>query len=167
MLRLGGALEVPDADLSAARPATQQTFETWDQPYPDPFQKALAAFVDLPDDYAAQTAAAANAASGAQHRQRPADHRAALRPVARADPAAADQSDGTPAPNPTNWVHRLNLDPRFRVPAAIGASVVETNAEAYMDDAWQQIGDVLAANQRIRQLHLASRRVEQLVRSLI
>ena len=63
--------------------------------------------------------------------------------------------DGTPAPNPTNWVHRLNLDPRFRVPAAFGADVVETNAEEYMNDAWQQIGDVLAANQRIRQLHLA------------
>ena len=27
--------------------------------------------------------------------------------------------DGTPAPNDTNWVHRLNLDPRFRVAAAL------------------------------------------------
>ena len=60
------------------------------------------------------------------------------------------ERDGTPCANPTNWVHKLNLDPRFRVPAGFGADVVEANAEAYMNDAWQQIGDVLAANQRIR-----------------
>ena len=39
-------------------------------------------------------------------------------------------SDGTTAPNSTNWVHRLNLDPRFRVPANYGAEIVEANAEA-------------------------------------
>ena len=33
-----------------------------------------------------------------------------------------------------------------------------------MNDAWQQIGDVLAANQRIRSLHLAHRGVVALVR---
>ena len=53
-------------------------------------------------------------------------------------------------------MHRLNLDPRFRVPAHFGTDVVETNAEEYMDDAWQQIGDVLAANARIRRLQLAT-----------
>ena len=53
-------------------------------------------------------------------------------------------------------MHRLNLDPRFRVAAAFGAEVVEANAESYMDDAWQQIGDVLAANAQIRRLHLAT-----------
>ena len=65
-------------------------------------------------------------------------------------------SDGTPADNSTNWVHNLNLDPRFRVPASFATDVVETNAEAYMDYAWQQIGDVLAANQKIRHLQLAT-----------
>ena len=64
--------------------------------------------------------------------------------------------DGTPAPNPQNWVHRLNLDPRFRVAAGFGADVVQANQEAFVDDAWQQIGDVLAANSRIRFLHLAT-----------
>ena len=63
--------------------------------------------------------------------------------------------DGSPDPNPTNWVHKLNLDPIYRVPAHFGAEVVETNAEEYMNDAWQQIGDVLAANARIRRLLLA------------
>ncbi len=155
VLRLGGALEVPDADLSAADLAARQAFETWDQPYPDPFQKALAAFVNLPDDYAAQTAAAANAASGLSTDPDPLITAPLYGEWHALTQRLLTNRDGTPAPNPTNWVHRLNLDPRFRVPAAIGATVIETNAEAYMNDAWQQIGDVLAANQRIRQLHLA------------
>ena len=96
VLRLGGALQVPDADLDPAELAERRRYENWDQPYPDAFQKALAAFINLPDDYAAQSAAAANAASGLragrQRRSRPADHGAAVRPLARADPAAADQA---------------------------------------------------------------------------
>jgi hypothetical protein len=159
VLRLGGALQVPDADLSKADLLKRNQYENWDQPYPDPFQKALASFINLPDAYAAQSAADANAASG-------------LGPDVASDPDPLitaplygrwhaltqhllTNRDGTAAPNPTNWVHRLNLDPRFRVAASFGAAVVETNAEQYMNDAWQQIGDVLAANQRIRQLHLA------------
>ena len=42
------------------------------------------------------------------------------------------------------------------MPAGFGADVVEANAEEYMNDAWQQIGDVLAANALIRRLHLAT-----------
>jgi hypothetical protein len=159
ILKLGGALRVPDADLSAAELADRQTYEKWDQPYPDEFQRKLAAFVDLPDDYAAQPPAAANAASG-------------LGPGVDDDPdplitaplygrwhaltqRLLTNRDGTPAANADNWVHELNLDPRFRVAAGFGTDVVETNAESYMNAAWQQIGDVLAANQRIRRLQLA------------
>jgi hypothetical protein len=160
VLRLGGALQVPDADLDPEQLKQRNIYENWDQPYPDSFEKSLAAFVNLPDDYAAQTAAAANAASN-------------LGPGVSDDPdplitaplycrwhaltqRLLTNRDGTPAPDDTNWVHRLNLDPRFRVPAALGARVVEANAESYMDDAWQQIGDVLAANALIRRLHLAT-----------
>ncbi len=42
------------------------------------------------------------------------------------------------------------------MPAGFAADVVESNAEPYMNDAWQQIGDVLAANDRIRGFHLAT-----------
>jgi hypothetical protein len=159
VLRLGGALRVPDADLNATDLAERQKYENWDQPRPHPFQKALAAFVDLPDDYAAATSAAANAASG-------------LGPGVDDDPdpfitaplygrwhaltqRLLTNRDGTPAPHIDNWVHDLNLDPRFRVGAGFGTDVVETNAEEYMNDAWQQIGDVLEANHRIRRLQLA------------
>ena len=87
-----------------------------------------------------------------RRRSRSADHRAALRPLARAHAAAADRTRRHAAPTTTtNWVHRLNLDPRFRVPAGFGTDVVAGRTpEEYMDDAWQQIGDVLEANARIR-----------------
>ena len=147
VLRLGGALQVPDADLTAAQLAERKAFENWDQPYPDAFQRALAAFVNLPDDYAA---------SGIGGDPDP----LITAPLYGRWPSLTQRlltnRDGTPAPDDTNWVHRLNLDPRFRVPAAYGAQVVETNAESYMNDAWQQIGDVLAANAQIRRLHLAA-----------
>ncbi len=160
ILSLGGALEVPDADLSAADKAERDKYENWDQPYPDAFEVALAKFINLADDYSRQTAAAANTASG-------------ISPGVTGDPdplitsplygrwhaltqRLLFESDGSAAPNPTNWVHRLNLDPRFRVPANFGTDVVEANAERYMNHAWEQIGDVLQANQTIRRLHFAT-----------
>jgi len=160
VLRLGGALEVPDADLSAADKAVRDAYENWDQPAPDPFVGALASFINLPDDYATQTPADANAAS-------------AIGPGISDDPdplitlplygrwhaltqRLLTQRDGTPAPNAGNWLHRLNLDPRLRIPASYGAEVVEANAEQYMNYAWEQIGDVLQANQSLRRLHFAT-----------
>ena len=66
ILRLGGALRVPDADLDERRAGRASTkYENWDAAVPAPVPAALAAFVNLADDYAAQTAAAdANAATG-------------------------------------------------------------------------------------------------------
>jgi hypothetical protein len=158
VLRLGGALQVPEADLDSAQLKERNDFENWDEPYPHDFQKRLAAFVNLPDDYAAHTAADANAASG-------------LGAAATQDPdplitaplygcwhaltqRLLRKRDGSPADHDRNWVHELNLDPRFRVPAGFGTDVIQQNAEEYMHDAWQQIGDVLEANSRIRRLHL-------------
>jgi hypothetical protein len=158
ILRLGGALQVPDADLTDQQKQDRAKYENWDQPYPNTFEKALAAFIDLPDDYQAQTAAAANAASGLGIGVTDDPDPLITAPLYGRWHALTQrlltERDSTPAPNPENWVHRLNLDPRFRVPAGFGADVVETNAEEYMNDAWQQIGDVLAANARIRGLHL-------------
>jgi len=159
VLRLGGALQVPSQDLTPDEQTRRDQYDNWDQPYPQPFQKALAAFIDLPDDYAAQDAASANAASALGPRVSDDPDPLITAPLYGRWHALTQRlltgRDGTPAPNPTNWVHKLNLDPRFRVPAASGAGVVEANAEEYMNDAWQQIGDVIAANQLIRRLHLA------------
>ena len=171
ILRLGGALEVPDADLSAADKATRDMYENWDQPYPDPFEVALAKFINLPNDYANQTPAAANASSGITPSGAGISQPIVPDIANDPDPLITSplygrwhaltqrvlfNSDGTTAPNATNWVHRLNLDPRFRVPANYGVEIVEANAEEYMNYAWQQIGDVLQANQNIRRLHFAT-----------
>ena len=171
ILRLGGALEVPDADLSNADKADRDKYEMWDQPYPDPFEVSLAKFINLPDDYATQTPAAANAASGITPST--AGIAQPIVPDIANDPDPLITSplygrwhaltqrvlfnlNGTTASNSTNWVHRLNLDPRFRVAANYGAEVIEANAEEYMNYAWEQIGDVLQANQNIRRLHFAT-----------
>ena len=55
-------------------------------------------------------------------------------------------------------MHELNLDPRFRVAAGFGTGVVQDKQEDYMDAAWEQVGDVLEANQRIRSAQLAQGR---------
>jgi hypothetical protein len=161
ILPLGGALRVPDADLTPEQLAVRQKYDAWDQQtYPVGFEKKLAAFVNLPDDYAAADAKTANAATE-------------IGPGVSDDPdplitpplygrwhaltrRLLYNRDGSPVDNRANWVHRLNLDPRYRVAAGLGADVVEQNAEAYMNAAWEQVGDVLAANQRVRRLHFAS-----------
>lgn len=53
------------------------------------------------------------------------------------------------------WVRDLNLDPRHRVVAAMGTAVVQMDQEALMASAWQQLGDVTAINQRLKQAQLS------------
>lgn len=61
--------------------------------------------------------------------------------------------------SPTNeslkWINNANLDPRFRLFAGAGAEVVRKNQEQYMQIAWEQIGEVMEANRKIRQLQLS------------
>lgn len=45
------------------------------------------------------------------------------------------------------WLHDLNTDPRHRAAAGIGAEVVRANQEEYVDAAWAQVGEVVAANE--------------------
>ncbi|MFC5830966.1 hypothetical protein [Nonomuraea insulae] len=161
VLPLGGALRVPDVPIDLA--------ENWDNfhgapptgtPYPHPFEQALAAVVNLADDYQRHTPADANAAVQG------------LAAPGAADPVIAPplygrwhaltsrlltRQDGSPLPaaDIRNWVHRLNLDPRFRVAANLGGEVVRAHDEELMAAAWEQVGDVLAANGRIRAAQLA------------
>lgn len=50
-----------------------------------------------------------------------------------------------------NWVNQLNLDPRNRLVAGLGAEVVRRNQEDYMERAWQQFGQLFDANAFMRQ----------------
>ena len=158
ILRMGGALRAPLAILSTEERAELDAYEAWAAPYPHIFQRQLAAFVNLADTYQAEG------------------------PSANADPVLADavnddpdpmitppiygrwhalterlldQADGTPAQHRENWVHDLNLDPRFRSAAGFGTAMVQRDQETYMEGAWDQIGDVLEANRRIRLAHFA------------
>lgn len=56
--------------------------------------------------------------------------------------------------NGTGWVDELNRDPRYRVPAGVGTQVIQKDQENLMQQAWSQLGDLLRANQKIRQLQL-------------
>jgi hypothetical protein len=158
VLKLGGALKVPRVSLSEEERQKADRYENWDQPYPHAFQTALAAFVNLADDYAVTSAEDANRDSGLGPDFEQDDplitaplygrwHSLTRRLLLDRDGGSVDPHD--------NWVHELNLDPRFRVAAGFGTRVTQTYQEDYMNAAWEQIGDVLAANRRIRGAQLA------------
>ena len=78
--------------------------------------------------------------------------------------------------NPNLWLNELNLDPRYRVAASLGGDYIRKNQELLMDEAWDQVGDVLEANRKaaLAQLalatsqamharHIASQPIEQLL----
>lgn len=62
-------------------------------------------------------------------------------PVGAAATAAALDTGAVPP-----WLTQLNLDPRLRVAAGLGAQVVRNDQDHYLETAWKQVGDVLAAN---------------------
>ena len=53
------------------------------------------------------------------------------------------------------WLRTLNLDPRYRAAASLGASLVRANQEALILSAWDQAGQVNRANLVLRQGQLA------------
>jgi hypothetical protein len=62
---------------------------------------------------------------------------------------------GTVAPTGTTWLDQLNLDPRWRVAAALGTRVVQEHQEALMASAWEQAAELHSANQRLRQFQVS------------
>ncbi len=138
ILMLGGALRPP----SKVPPDPPTVFEKWDdqpaRPYPRPLQEDLARLVNLPDD-----------------RQRAGDPDPVITPPlygrwhAIVSRVLRDAGGALIHPLET-WVHRLNVDPRFRVAAGFGTRVVQDQQEKYMDAAWEQVGAVLEAQRRIR-----------------
>ncbi|MEL7312478.1 MAG: hypothetical protein AAFN07_13270 [Pseudomonadota bacterium] len=65
-------------------------------------------------------------------------------------------------PSGSNWYNELNRDPRTRVPAGFGKRVVQENQETFSDAAWQQLGDVLEANRKLKQARFTSVVMQQL-----
>ena len=169
ILKLGGALRIPDILYSPEEFAEVVKYRKWatlndTQPYPHPFQSDLAAFVNLADSYTTTAAGAANASAGITEEVTADDPEVEYDIGQNPDPLitaplygrwhALQQRllvdrDGNPLSPDDNWVHELNLDPRWRVTAGFGTAVVQDNEEAYMQAAWEQVGDVLEANKRI------------------
>lgn len=147
LLRLGGALRAPKP-LQDPGKAEWEKWEFWASPFPQPFQTELAKFLNLPDSLANDGSdeddpLIAPPIYGRWHAG-----------ITRLDPAS---------PQGENWIHELNLDPRFRTPAGFGTNVVQKYQEDYMEAAWKQVGKVLAGNQKIRyaQMALAASKVWQ------
>ncbi|TYK51398.1 hypothetical protein [Actinomadura decatromicini] len=166
VLKLGGALQLPDSD------ANPDEWENWDNyyklrpppapQYPNQWQRAMAGLINLAEAYQHQPPTTANAAL--------APHVSGL--AAQPDPVITPplygrwhaltpqllvDGDGHPVSDDVlrDWVHRLNLDPRFRVAAQFGAQVVQKRQDELMDAAWNQLGEAQRANERIRAAQLA------------
>lgn len=163
VLRLGGALKIPEKELQGEEKEEAEAYENWDQPYPHPFQEELAELLNLADQYQENTAIEAHTnltASSSLHEALSEDEDPVITPPLYGKWHALVQRilterDGAAASPNDNWIHELNLDPRWRVAAGFGTKVVQKNQEKYMKKAWEQVGDVLEANQRIRLAQLA------------
>jgi hypothetical protein len=55
----------------------------------------------------------------------------------------------------SRWLAELNLDPRNRAAAGLGAEIVRQRDEEYMERAWAQVEELDAVNQRLREADLA------------
>lgn len=72
--------------------------------------------------------------------------------------ALVDQVDPTAM---DTWVNDLSLDPRSRAAAGLGARVIRSRQEDYMKLAWEQVGEVIAANRRAAFFRFAMRSAEK------
>ncbi len=156
ILKLGGALRVPKEVIKGIEEFNK--YENWAETgYPQPIQQSIARFLNLADDYQKP---------GANPEIIP-DPDNALDPDPLITPplygrwhAAVERllndANGVSLPNNKNWIHELNLDPRFRVPAGFGTKVIQDKQEEYMNTAWQQVGEVIKVNHFIRMAQLSS-----------
>ncbi len=155
ILKLGGALRVPDEVISDLDEFYK--YEDWlKTDYPQPVNEDIARFLNLADDY---QKAGANPQPIPDPDNPPDPDPLITPPLYGRWHAAVNRlltnANGTPASNPKNWIHELNLDPRFRVPAGFGTKVIQDKQEEYMNAAWEQVGDVVKANHFIRLAQLS------------
>lgn len=163
ILKLGGALRVPFDTLNEDDKEEVKKYDEWDEnPYPHDFSKAMARRINLTDDYA-------NSTKTIEEINKNADITIEI-DEGDPDPVITsplygrwhalqqrllkDRNDND-LPHNKNWIHELNLDPRFRVSAGLGTKVVQKNQEEYMHAAWEQVGKIVEANNKIRLSQMA------------
>jgi len=163
VLKLGGALRVPLDTLKDKDKQEVLKYEQWDEsPYPHAFSIALADRINLSDQYLQPS----NSIESINQQAR------ILLNNGDADPDPVitvplygrwhalqqrllKDRDNQPLPHQRNWVHELNLDPRYRAAAGIGTQIIQKNQEQYMHAAWEQIGKVVELNNKIKWAQLA------------
>jgi hypothetical protein len=167
VLRLGGALQLPDFDDPPV-----DDHENWDNyyeqrpapapQYPVQWQKDLAGLINLATEYQHTTPAAANSKLAPRVTGLSAQTDPVITPPLYGrwhalTPQLLTDDKGNPVPDAElrGWVHRLNLDPRFRVAAQFGTQVIQMRQEELMASAWKQLGDARLANAGIRIAQLA------------
>lgn len=159
ILRLGGALQVPTACLNEEEAEEYSNYDQWYDSYPHRFQEQLASFINLAEAYKRKTTAEAHADSELEIEEEDDPDPLVTPPLYGRWHALTSrllvEEDGSPVANHENWVHDLNLDPRWRSAANFGTVVIQKNQEEYMDAAWEQVGDVLEANRRLNWARLA------------
>ncbi len=55
------------------------------------------------------------------------------------------------------WLETLNLDPRYRVAAALGSSIIQKDQEHIIAAVWKEVGDLQAGNELLQRKQLACR----------
>lgn len=164
ILKLGGALRVPFDTLDEDTKTEVRKYDEWDEhPYPHAFTTAMAHRINLADDYASgsKTIQEYNQNAGIILENDEADPDPVITSPLYGRWHALQQrllkdKDDNALPHHKNWVHELNLDPRFRVAAGIGTRVVQKNQEEYMQAAWEQVGKIVEANNKIVQAQVAT-----------
>jgi len=125
--------------LEGALRAPQTEPTDWPRSFPDDFQSDTAERINLKEDY----------------KQSEPGEDPVITPPLYARWHALTRRLSIPSNADTNWVHELNLDPRQRTAAGFGTKVIRKNQEEYMNSAWEQIGEVLEANKKIRWIQFA------------
>ena len=126
LLDLGGALQTP---------------ETQPRPWPDQprtaFQQALATILNAPSTMANTSGS----------------------PALLGPPLYGqwyvDRDSLPPADQPPHWFRDLNLDPRHRIAAGIGTTVIRKEQEPLMASAWDQLEQERRDRQRLKRAQLA------------
>ena len=108
-----------------------------------PLQQALQAALDLP---------ATQAEGGAQ------DNTPALTPPLYGEWHSRQHTAAAASPA---WQHELNLDPRARAAAGLGAEIERQNQEAFMQWSWEQVGRILEANRLMSQARLSQEALQR------
>lgn len=160
LLKLGGALRVPLDSMNPQDKAEAIKFDNWeDKARAENFASAMARRINLADDYLnkARQLEDVNKDAGILN---PDDNNTGDQDPVITSPLYGrwqalqqrlmnDRQDAA-LPHKENWIHELNLDPRFRVAAGLGTKVVQQGQETYMQAAWEQIGKIIETNNRFR-----------------